>query len=804
MAYNLYYLRYNNYFNRKTIPHRGHSWFTKYQIGAQAGVELFNFGDGIDTTQLVNTNLWANPDSTPNYLIVQSDTNLNDYTRWYVTHFDYIRQGQYRATLKRDALAENYDLIINAPMFIKKGTANDGDSAIFNTEGQAYNQIKSKETLLYDETKVPWIVGYIPRDSFPEAAKITQQIQPNYDLSYDTLEAFQEAFPFNKAQSNRKSINRYNSSPIYSVRAGSPTQTSVINISWTSNGLFSYNPWRVPNSLTPTWYEGVALGVSRSTLIKYFGNTYFKPFLIYSTLGKDVWNQVSGNVVKQMDQSLEAIYNPYNTTDFETLKNFLNGKTVRIGTASTTYSYYKINVDYDYKFFEQQMPASTYTIAASAMPFDMLVNNHTPENYIVTMDYSDYYYTLEEVKRVDIQATIPASTSRLSLDDSPYDMFAIPYGSLAVFHNGVGEFVTNKNYASIAQAIATSVGSNNIYDVQLLPYCPLRECIQEDGSFNYTDDMRNMTYILDDKEQAIGNIFWCRTSSFTFNIPLQISVQNYKIENETDMYRLCSPNYNGVFEFNLAKNGGLNYIEVDCTYKPFAPYIKLNPDFKRLYGNDFNDQRGLLCGGDFSVAQITSAWANYQMQNKNYQNIFDREIQSMELSKKASLIKGVSNLLPGAVSTLTGMENTGLGAVKAGSQIINNAANVVWDQVLKKDQINAKRELFNYNLQNIQALPQSLSKSSAFNINSKYVPFLEKYTCTEDEKNALIDKIKWQGMTIMRVGAIQDYVWADDTYIEALPLRLDNLLDDYHMAETISQELDQGTYIYLYNEEEDE
>ena len=211
-----------------------------------------------------------------------------------------------------------------------------------------------------------------------------------------------------------------------------------------------------------------------------------------------------------------------------------------------------------------------------------------------------------------------------------------------------------------------------------------------------------------------------------------------------------------------------------------------------------------MCGGDFSVAQTTSAWANYQMQNKNYQNIFDREIQSMELSKKASLIKGVSNLLPGAVSTLTGMENTGLGAVKAGSQIINNAANVVWDQVLKKDQINAKRELFNYNLQNIQALPQSLSKSSAFNINSKYVPFLEKYTCTEDEKNALIDKIKWQGMTIMRVGAIQDYVWSDDTYIEALPLRLDNLLDDYHMAETISQELDQGTYIYLYNEEEDE
>ena len=111
-------------------------------------------------------------------------------------------------------------------------------------------------------------------------------------------------------------------------------------------------------------------------------------------------------------------------------------------------------------------------------------------------------------------------------------------------------------------------------------------------------------------------------------------VENYKIENECDMYRLCSPNYTGVFEFNLAKNGGLDYIEVDCTYKPYNPYIKLNPNFKRLYGNDFNDQRGLICGGDFSLPQLSNSWANFQLNNKNYQLTFDREIQSMEISNR--------------------------------------------------------------------------------------------------------------------------------------------------------------------------
>lgn len=129
------------------------------------------------------------------------------------------------------------------------------------------------------------------------------------------------------------------------------------------------------------------------------------------------------------------------------------------------------------------------------------------------------------------------------------------------------------------------------------------------------------------------------------------------------------------------------------------------------------------------------------------------------------------------------------------------ASNIMSDR-LRDEQVNLKKDLFNYNLQNVQALPQSVSKTSAFNINSKYVPFLEKYTCTEEEKNALRDKLKWQGMTVMRTGQIQDYVWGDDTYIEAMPLRLTNLGEDTHMAQAIAQELNMGTYIFISEEDE--
>ena len=55
-----------------------------------------------------------------------------------------------------------------------------------------------------------------------------------------------------------------------------------------------------------------------------------------------------------------------------------------------------------------------------------------------------------------------------------------------------------------------------------------------------------------------------------------------------------------------------------------------------MYGADYNDVRGLICGGDYSIASITDAWATYQLQNKNYQSVFDRNIQQLEAQQELS------------------------------------------------------------------------------------------------------------------------------------------------------------------------
>lgn len=83
------------------------------------------------------------------------------------------------------------------------------------------------------------------------------------------------------------------------------------------------------------------------------------------------------------------------------------------------------------------------------------------------------------------------------------------------------------------------------------------------------------------------------TFNYTEYVP--ISPINLKVKNETEFMRLTSPNFNSLFEFKLTKfsttsgpknYGGFNEINIDCTYKPFNPYIKLNPDFSGIYGSD--------------------------------------------------------------------------------------------------------------------------------------------------------------------------------------------------------------------------
>lgn len=78
--------------------------------------------------------------------------------------------------------------------------------------------------------------------------------------------------------------------------------------------------------------------------------------------------------------------------------------------------------------------------------------------------------TLSQATRT---ASVEIDTTRNHVLDAPYDIFCIPYSDTKKVNTGAGTVTCSKQLAiGVAQEIAVRAGSQSVYDVQLLPYCP--------------------------------------------------------------------------------------------------------------------------------------------------------------------------------------------------------------------------------------------------------------------------------------------------------------------------------------------
>lgn len=783
----LYFLKYNNYYNRLVKKEDSIEDYLQYVVGSPlVGCINWNPNDGINTEQVVDSYQWTSPQN-PDYVVAVTEDGEID-SRWFVIESTRLRNGQYKMLLHRDVIVDNFEQIVQAPMFIEKATPIGlSDPAIYNREQMTFNQIKQSETLLKDETGVPWIVGYIPSDAtFGNAISITMPLANSYDLSVDSVETWE---PYkNHGNAANYLGGEWTIEPRFCVQVrGSTTGDMQWTLSCTPSGP-------ADTKLTFDNYVPSLLSIS--------GNE-----------NRDLYNSYS-SVMSQLIEDAKVETHQGTTDEILEFLSYQNKIVYDIGANK----YYKVSI------VSQSSPFYITTVTPESSLYNLMKNN-LPNNVTGTPDSKSfnivtssmhYYMTLQE-QNIKISVKIG---DRPHLADSPYDMFCIPYGPLTVYNNGVAEDITLDE--SIVTAMATEIGhqagKDNVYDLQLLPYCPLREAINESGQFDISlkarDDIKQVTGTDGEGNDILGDtlgyIFWCYNSNFTFNIPVSIpggnTVQDKKIINETQMWRLCSPNYQGVFEFNAAQNNGVEWVNVDATYKPFAPYIHLNPNFKNLYGEDFNDSRGLICGGDYSLPQVNNAWADYQLNNKNYQQIFDREIQNLEVQRDVQrTLQGVS-IATGGLSGATSGAMTGqlvggapgaiIGGIAGGAgSIAGGIADYYMSEKLYNENLDYKRDMFGYQLGNIKALPSSLARTSALTFNNKLFPFIEWYNCTEQETQALKDKLKYNGYSIGRIGKMEDYILSEPSYIKGQIIRIEGIADDFHGLKAISDELYKGVFV---------
>ena len=815
----IHLLNYNNYFDR--ICKRFNDDYDYSHLILHAATVNFNPNDGVNT--VITLNVPSEVESLVNYAIIMDNGQI--ISRWFVIESARTRLNQYELILRRDLLADYFEEISTAPTFIEKAKLNYGNPLLFNNEDMTFNQIKTKETPIRDRSLCPWIVGYIDKKTANKT--ISVPTQAFYAESYEIIDDLP-----------------YYSDMVDGKFKAARQESFGLTIGYIDfeTGLFGYSS---------TFNKGGAIDHTRGFLEDNLEFRRIQTAGEYKSKAKDAWAAVANAGSAYISANL-ASFNTYATDAAGVLSEsrlnaFLKEYSTQARTVKIGNQYYNVRRDngtattkrikvakgtslYDY--------IDTMVDGISALHKIPSFQDFS-DNYM--LDYTELTYTLyieEATISASYKVDIPNASNRRHLQDAPYDMFCIPYNynsklSAGYIHNGnYGRTIINCDAVaamSLATQMAAELGTQ-LYDIQLLPYCPIQGIIDTVGSIAYDTsqyaDNVDVCYIYDttldpnDPNQA-SIMFWCSKSEFSIRIDktheqvasggyinraidILVDEEDAKVQALCDMYRLVSPNYNGQFEFNPVKNNGVDYFIVDATYKPYSPYIRVAPNFKGLYGGEFDDARGLICGGDFSLPTLTDQWKQYEINNKNYLNAFNRQIENMEINNKyqrvGEIVGAAAGTVQGATSgATTGMVAGGAYGAAAGAVIggVVSAAGGVADLAindrLRNEAIDYTKDQFGYSLGNIRALPLSLSRVSAFNINNKIFPILEYYTCSDVEKQALRDKITYNGMTVMTIGTIAEYITEEQTYIKGRVIRLPGL--DTHTSNEIANEINKGFFV---------
>ena len=166
----LYFLKYNNYYNRIVKRENSLNDYLQYQV-YEPLVCNFNPADGVQTDHILPLAGYIQDTPEADYVVVANEQN-ELVSRWFIVDADRIDGRQYKITLQRDLMADFYESVISAPAFIERAVCSTGSNLIFNSDNLQVNQIKKKETLLKDSTGCPWIVGYVA-SSFNEQKSIS-------------------------------------------------------------------------------------------------------------------------------------------------------------------------------------------------------------------------------------------------------------------------------------------------------------------------------------------------------------------------------------------------------------------------------------------------------------------------------------------------------------------------------------------------------------------------------------------------------------------------------------------------------
>ena len=463
--------RFNNYFNRKVIRYseiddyviHSQNYFVPTSSNGNGTYSntLFDFNpnDNI-TTEIIVNDVPFDPDY---FLLFDEDDNI--ISRWFVLEQKRNRKGQWIYFLRRDVLADSYEKLNESPIYVEKGIINDFESPLLlNNEDLRVNQIKKKEILLKDKTNCAWLVLYLKKGVLGNATigpdgngKITVDVPINNEVYvYEELTTPITAWQYYQHTSTPMKVaishvfwayyDQGLGAHLYSVK-------DQDNFNIHSVGGFNYHT----NLAIPLEIHGGPSVSQQKTLL----NAQFVPHL--STL-RSTANTVFG----------------YNVTD--PLSQY-DGKIIKDSQGK----YFKVTVT---KSSAEVWP---YVTSAQSALKTLMTNywntafseSDTPNDkaFRVSTVYNNILITLEELTNLQTVVDLGVYNGKGTRDSALFDAICLPYGDLEMYIGSevsVDTYATAERSIAIMNSLATALTSENVLDLQILPYCPCQNLVNDD------------------------------------------------------------------------------------------------------------------------------------------------------------------------------------------------------------------------------------------------------------------------------------------------------------------------------------
>lgn len=411
-------------------------------------------------------------------------------------------------------------------------------------------------------------------------------------------------------------------------------------------------------------------------------------------------------------------------------------------------------------------------------------------------------------KNVRDKLTFTISSSRNTC--GTYDILTMPYKT----PDGHGIKV-NAEYSDpdktlrLFQAMTTTWSDNVVYDIQVLPYCPIPRINKKIIDLAGLDIGIDVTYVMDGATRY-GYMFYAKSADCNYDITYDIPAITNKTDYLCKKYRLVAPNFGSSYDIPVALNWGVDSFNVSITALPYSPWVKITPVFKGFNGANYNDSRGLILNGSLQITQITDAFAQYQYSNANYQSIFDRQIENSqnlyEIQREQNIKSGIANVISAGISGASAGGMAG-GVAGAAAGAVVGAAASAWGlssdlkaaEKTQAENIDYTKDQFTLSMGNIKSQGSSISKVTAINEANKLIPFIEYYDATDSDREAVTNKLLYNGMSINRIGRIIDYVNTSDNlqYYQTKLILPDGVTDgeyNYDYLNALGLELSKGFF----------